>query len=102
VWASSSDGTHTIVLAKRSGTRGNLITTTETCAHVAWGAATLASGAGSEGQINLVAGFPVMFVVPSFISTFPGNTALANPSNQNVTSLAAIAGGAGTLAIIRV
>jgi hypothetical protein len=95
VWCVSSDGTTNVVLAKYAGTRGNLITTTETQSNVAWGATTLASGAGLDGQINLVAGFPVIICVPSYSSQHPAN-------RKAVAALAAIAGGAGTLAIIRV
>lgn len=100
VWCSSANGTTNVVLAKRAGARGNSIATTETQTNVAWGATTLASGAGSDGQINLVAGFPIVLSVPSRISADPTATVIAG--NVTVSSLSAIAGGAGTLAIIRV
>lgn len=97
VWASSSDGTHTVFLAKRSGTLGNLIPTTETCGHAAFGAAVMASGAGIDGQIYLgTAAVAREFIVPSRVVA-------SNPFglvSRQVTTLSAIAGGAGTLTVI--
>ena len=92
VWGSSATGTTTVVTAKRAGTVGNLITTTEVCANAAWGAGTLASGAGERGQIILPAGALFGCKVPA-----------TNPwvsDGRLVTSIAAIAGGAGTLQVI--
>ena len=93
VWGSAVSGTTTVVRAKRGGANGNLIATTETCGHAAWGAAVLASGAGAYGQIALAAGQAREFIVPA---RTPGDQV----TGKAVTSLAAIAGGAGTFTVI--
>lgn len=97
VWASSSNGTTTVVLAKRSGTIGNTIATTETCAHAAWGAAVLASGAGEYGQIYLgTAAVAREFIVPSRV-VVPGPV---GSQSRAVSSISVIAGGAGTFTVV--
>lgn len=68
VFATTNTDTTQLVVAKTLGTGGNSIATTETMANYAWGAATLGSGAGSNGSqilntITFAAG-------PNFI-TFP-------------------------------
>lgn len=50
VEATTNDNTSQVIVAKTLGTVGNSIVTTETLANYAWGAATLASGAGAVGK----------------------------------------------------
>lgn len=49
VTATTNTNTTQVVQAIATGTGGNAITTTETSAHLAWGAATLASGTAQTG-----------------------------------------------------
>lgn len=94
VWSSVASGTTTVVRSKRPGVAGNSIATTETCGHAAWGAAVLASGAGEYGQIYLgTAAVAREFIVPSRFTDGVGRS-------RPVTTLNAIAGGAGTLTVI--
>ena len=51
VYATTNTDTAQTVVAKKVGTGGNAIATTETLANCAWGAATLASGAGVDASI---------------------------------------------------
>lgn len=67
VWASSQTGTTTVVKAKRPGTAAaqNSIATTETGANVSWGGGTLASGAGSNGELDIAANTPYILHSPA-------------------------------------
>lgn len=97
VWASSANGTTTVFLAKRSGTIGNTIATTETCGHAAFGGAVMASGAGEYGQIYLgTAAVAREFIVPSRV-VVPGPV---GSQSRAVTSISVIAGGAGTFTVV--
>lgn len=51
VYATTNAATTQVVVAKATGTGGNSIATTDTLGNYAWGAATLASGTGSNGRI---------------------------------------------------
>ena len=51
VVATTNADTTQVVVSKTVGTGGNDIVTTETLGNYAWGAATLASGAGTDGRI---------------------------------------------------
>jgi len=51
VYATTNTDTAQTFVAKKVGTGGNAIATTETLANYAWGAATLASGAGVDASI---------------------------------------------------
>lgn len=51
VYATTNTDTTQVVLSKTVGTAGNSIATTETLGNYAWGAATLASGAGTTGRL---------------------------------------------------
>ena len=51
VVATTNTNTEQTVVSKTIGTGGNSIATTETMANYAWGAATLASGTGSNGKV---------------------------------------------------
>lgn len=51
VYATANADTTQVVLAKQTGVAGNSIVTTDTLGNYAWGAGTLASGAGATGRI---------------------------------------------------
>lgn len=51
VLATTNSDTAQVVVARKVGTGGNAIATTETLANYAWGAATLASGTGQDGAL---------------------------------------------------
>ena len=51
VYATTNTDTAQVVLAKQTGVAGNSIATTDTLGNYAWGATTLASGAGATGRV---------------------------------------------------
>jgi len=51
VYATTNTNTTQVVLAKQTGVAGNSIATTDTLGNYAWGATTLASGAGPTGRV---------------------------------------------------
>lgn len=51
VLATTNSDTQQVVVARKVGTGGNSIATTETLENYAWGAATLASGTGQDGTL---------------------------------------------------
>ncbi len=51
VYATTNTNTTQVVVAKQTGLAGNSIATTETLGNYAWGATTLASGAGATGRV---------------------------------------------------
>jgi len=51
VYATTNANDSQVVVSKTTGTGGNAIATTDTLANYAWGAATLASGTGSNGRL---------------------------------------------------
>lgn len=83
VKATNPTGTTVVVTALASGTAGNSIATTELSSHLSWGAATLASGAGTAGDYPLKAGEKSAIVVP-----------------VGKTHVAAICGGSDTTTVI--
>ena len=75
VYATTNTNTTQVVAAKVLGVSGNSIATTETMGNYAWGAETLASGAGADARILVNT---ITFASGPGFYTFPGSPAAVN------------------------
>lgn len=89
----ATDGATTNVLtAKKSGTFGNTVATTETCANASFGAATLTGGSGGDVKILAAGELPANTTAAVGAVTTRGTVLATHPGTFGVASLAEVSG----------
>ena len=94
----ATDGATTnVITAKKAGTFGNLIATTETGANIAFGAATLAGGSGGDVKILTAGELPPNLIANVGNTNTLGTMVAAHTGTFGVASLDEIAGGSAII-----
>lgn len=89
----ATDGATTNVLtARKAGTFGNTVATTETCANASFGAATLTGGSGGDVKILGAGELPSNLVAAVGAVTTRGTVVAAHPGTFGVANLAEVTG----------